>query len=75
MREPKFGDKPDAIQFTILYSDGHRETRDKGLLIWMMPDGGVEGLAMKLNSQEYLTLVAGLEAAIKDIETLEVLEE
>lgn len=75
MLEPKLGSKPDAVQFTILYSDGHRETRDKGLLVWMMPDGGVEGLAMKLNSQEYLTLMAGLEAAIKDIETLEVLEE
>lgn len=67
MGEPKLGDRPEAVQFTILYSDGSREVVDKGLLARLMPNNGVEVLAMKVHPPEFLTVLAALEGAAERI--------
>ena len=52
------GKKPEAVDFTIHYSDGTREIIRKGLVAIRTPAGAVE---------DFLTVLAALEGSAKDI--------
>lgn len=66
-RTPKFGDKPEAVDFTIHYSDGTRETIRKGLVAIRTPAGAVEAVLLGMTVEDFLMVLAALEGSAKDI--------
>lgn len=61
------GKRPEAVDFTIHYSDGTRETIRKGLVAIRTPAGAVEAVLLGMTVEDFLTVLAALEGSAKDI--------
>lgn len=61
------GKKPEAVDLTLHYSDGTRETIKKGLVAIRTPAGAVEAVLLGMTVEDFLTVLAALEGSAKDI--------
>ena len=52
--------KPEAVDCTIHYSDGTRETIRKGLVAIRTPAGAIEAVLLGMTVEDFLTVLAAL---------------
>lgn len=65
--EPKLGSASRAVDLTIHYADGTRETIKQGMLTTILPDGGVNVLCLGITVDDFIKMMSALQSGIQEI--------
>lgn len=65
--EPKLGSTSQAVDLTIHYADGTRETIKQGMLTTILPEGGVNVLCLGITVDDFIKMMSALQGGIQEI--------